>query len=446
MIDRNLTNKPSKAPPKEIFGWCMFDFANSSFTTIIITAVFNAYFVSVVVSEKIFGKGYGEFLWGSIAIPISYFLVIITAPVLGALADFSGSKKKFLFGSYLICVTFTALLFFIIEGDITAAILIIIISNFGYASGENFASAFLPELAYREDMGKISGYAWSFGYWGGLLSLACCLGIMILMTDVPDKTLPVRLSCLVAAAFFGLSAIPTFLWLKERKSMEKMPSGYNYWTIGFKRLYDTYTSISQFKELIKFLIIFLIFNSGVMVVISFAAIYAVNVLDFSMQENIILIIIVNITASIGAFIFGFIQDKIGSKNTIIITLILWIVTVTWAYFSYTKSSFWMLANVAGLALGSTQSASRAMVGMFSPESKSGEFFGFWGLAGKLGAIIGPMTFGLFTLLSGGDQRIAILSTAGFFVLGIIGMFFCNEGDGIKAAKSYEWDNEKPEIQ
>jgi MFS transporter, UMF1 family len=445
MINNNISNKHLKASPKEIFGWCMFDFANSSYTTVIITAVFNAYFVSVVVSEKIFGKGYGEFLWGSVAIPISYFLVIITAPVLGALADFSGSKKKFLFGSYLICVIFTALLFFIKEGDVLAAILLIIASNFGYASGENFASAFLPELAYREDMGKVSGYAWSFGYWGGLISLACCLGIIILMADGSDKTLPVRLSCVVSAAFFGLSAIPTFLWLKERKITEKMPKGYNYWTIGFKRLSDTYKSIKQFKELIKFLIIFLIFNSGVMVVITFAAIYAVNVLNFTMQENIILIIVVNVTASIGAFVFGFIQDKIGSKNTIIITLILWIIMVTWAYFSYTKTSFWMLANVAGLALGSTQSASRAMVGMFSPESKSGEFFGFWGLAGKLGAIIGPMTFGLFVLLSGGDQRIAILSTAGFFIAGIIGMLFCNEGDGIKAAKTYEWNRENPEI-
>ncbi len=441
----NIRNKQSKASPKEIFGWCMFDFANSSYTTIIITAVFNAYFVSIVVSENLFGKGYGEFLWGSVAIPISYFLVIITAPVLGALADFSGSKKKFLFGSYLICIIFTALLFLIKEGDIAEGILFIVISNFGYASGENFASAFLPELAHREEMGKLSGYAWSFGYWGGLISLACCLGIIILMTGFQDKTLPMRLSCLVAAAFFGLSAIPTFLWLKERKSTEKMPYGHNYWTIGFKRLFDTYKSVKEFKELIKFLIIFLIFNSGVMVVISFASIYAVNVLDFSMQENIILIIVVNVTASIGAFIFGFIQDKIGSKKTIIVTLVLWIITVTWAYFSYSKSSFWMLANIAGLALGSTQSASRAMVGMLSPESKSGEFFGFWGLAGKVGAIIGPMTFGLFTLLSGGDRRIAILSTAGFFITGIIGMFFCDEGDGIKAAKLYEWSRENPEV-
>ncbi len=239
-------NKKSKASRKEIFGWCMFDFANSSYTTVIITAVFNAYFVSVVASEKIYGKGYGEFLWGSIAIPISYFFVIVSGPVLGALADFSGSKKKFLFGSYLVCVVFTILLFFIKEGNVIPAIILIILSNFGYASGENFSSSFLPELAYREDMGKVSGYAWSFGYWGGLLSLVFCLCAILLFPRTGDSTLPVRLSCLISAAFFGLGAVPTFLWLKERKSEEKMPQGYTYMTIGFKRLFDTYKKIRQF--------------------------------------------------------------------------------------------------------------------------------------------------------------------------------------------------------
>lgn len=434
MKNYNIKTKSSK---KEIFGWCMFDFANSSYTTVIITAVFNAYFVSVVVSEKTFGKGYGEFLWGSVAIPISYLFVILTGPVFGALADFSGSKKKFLFASYLICVISTSLLFFIGEGDVLPAIILVIISNFAFSSGENFASSFLPELASKKDMGKISGYAWSFGYWGGLFSLAFCLVVIILFSDIKDQTLPIRLSTLISASFFGLGAIPTFLWLKERKSIEKMPDNYNYLTVGFKRLHETYKSINQFKELIKFLIAFLIFNSGVMIVITFAAIYAVGVLNFTMTENIFLIIIVNITASIGAFVFGYIQDKIGSKNTIIITLIFWIITVTWAYFSNSKASFWMLANVAGLSLGSTQSASRAMVGLLSPESKSGEFFGFWGLAGKIGAIIGPMTFGLLVFITGGNQRLAILSTGVFFILGIIVMLFCREHEGIESAKQFE---------
>ncbi len=433
----NENKKTPKASRKEIFGWCMFDFANSSYTTIIITAVFNAYFVSVVASPKIYAKGFGEFLWGSVAIPVSYLMVIITGPVLGALADFSGSKKKFLFMSYILCVIFTALLFFVKEGDVLPAIILIIISNFAYASGENFASAFLPDLANKEDMGKISGYAWSFGYWGGLLSLAVCLAAITYFKNTINSDIAVRSSALIAAAFFALSAIPTFLWLKERKNKEVMPPGYNYFTIGFKRLYDTYKSIRYFKELLKFLATFLIFNSGVMIVITFAAIFAEKVFNFTVTENIFLIIIVNITASIGAFLFGFVQDKIGSKRTILITLVLWLITVILAYFSRTKANFWLLANVAGLALGSTQSASRAMVGLFSPETKSGEFYGFWGLAGKLGAILGPMTYGLLVLLSEGNQRTAILATGIFFILGIVGMFFCNEKEGIQSAKLYD---------
>jgi len=437
MQKENGSQNEKKVSKLEIFGWCMFDFANSSYTTVIITAVFNVYFVSVVVSETLYGKGYGEFLWGSVAIPISYFIVIVCGPIIGALADFSGSKKKFLFWSYLICVIFTALLFFVKKGDVTLAIALVILSNLGFAAGENLVSAFLPEIASNKDMGKVSGYAWAFGYWGGLLSLAVCLAIIMGMKEVADKTLPVRLTALVTAAFFGLAGIPTFLLLKERKMKEQMPEGYNYWTIGFKRLSNTFNHIKQFRELVKFLITFLIFNCGVMTVIAFAAIYATVTLKFTMQENIFLIIVVNVTASLGAFIFGFVQDKIGSKTTIIITLVLWIVTVVWAFFSESKTSFWMLANVAGLSLGSTQSASRAMVGLFSPEQKSGEFFGFWGLSGKIGAIIGPMTFGFLTLMTGGNQRIAIISTGIFFVLGIVGMMFCNEKEGIRAAEAFE---------
>ena len=212
-----VNNERPKASKKEIFGWCMFDFANSAYTTVIITAVFNVYFVNVIVSDTIYGKGYGEFLWGSVTIPVSYILVILLGPILGAIADFSGAKKKFLFGSYLLCVTFTAALFFIGKGDVVPAIIFIILSNAGFAAGENFASAFLPEITTQQNMGKISGYAWSFGYWGGLLSLGVALAIILSLKGAGDSTLPVRLTTLSTALFFSLGAIPTFLFLKERR-------------------------------------------------------------------------------------------------------------------------------------------------------------------------------------------------------------------------------------
>ena len=416
---------------REIFGFMMFDFANSSYTTVVITAIFNAYFVRVVVNQM----NKGEFLW-SIALSISYALVIIFGPILGALADYSSLKKKFLFFSYILCVSFTALLFFVKPGNILAGMIFVILSNMGFSASENFVSSFLPDIASEKEMGKISGYAWSFGYVGGLLSLTVCL---ITLSNVPSGKeagyLGIRLTNLITAAFFGLAAIPTFLWLHEKGKRKKISFDMSVISVPFKRIVNTFKHIKEFKELIKFLISFLFFNSGIAVVISFAAVYAQKELGFTPSMTVLLIIVVNITASIGAFIFGFIEDKIGSKNTILITLIIWIITVTSAYFITTKNLFWIVANLAGVSMGASQSSARALVGLFSPKSKSAEFFGFWGFFGKLSAIIGLLSFGSMSYIFS-SNRIAIVSTIFYFLLGILILLFVNEKRGIKAAEGY----------
>ena len=416
---------------REIFGFMMFDFANSSYTTVVITAIFNAYFVRVVVNQM----NKGELLW-SIALSISYALVIILGPILGALADYSSLKKRFLFISYILCVFFTALLFFVKPGNILAGMIFVILSNIGFSASENFVSSFLPDIASEKEMGKISGYAWSFGYIGGLLSLTVCL---ITLSNVPSgkeaNYLGIRLTNLITAAFFGLAAIPTFLWLHEKGKKKKLSFDSSLIVIPFRRLGNTFRHIREFKELIRFLISFLFFNSGIAVVISFAAVYAQKELGFTPSMTVMLIIVVNITASIGAFIFGFIEDKIGSKNTILITLSIWIITVVSAYFITTKNLFWIVANLAGISMGASQSSSRALVGLFSPKSKSAEFFGFWGFFGKLSAIIGLLSFGSMSYIFS-SNRIAILSTVFYFLVGIIILFFVNEKGGIKAAAEY----------
>lgn len=419
---------------KEIFGFMMFDFANSSYTTVVITAIFNAYFVRVVVSQM----NKGEFLW-SITLSISYALVIVLGPILGALADYSSLKKRFLFFSYIFCVVFTALLFFVKPGNILSGIIFVILSNMGFSASENFVSSFLPDIASEKEMGKISGYAWSFGYVGGLLSLTLCL---LTLSNVPSgkeaNYLGIRITNLITAAFFGLAAIPTFLWLHEKGERKKVSFDVSIISIPFKRIANTFKHIREFKELIKFLISFLFFNSGIAVVISFAAVYAQKELGFTPSMTVLLIIVVNITASIGAFIFGFIEDRIGSKNTILITLFIWIVTVTFAYFITTKDLFWIVANLAGISMGASQSSARALVGLFSPKSKSAEFFGFWGFFGKLSAIIGLLSFGSMSYIFS-SNRIAIVSTIFYFLLGIIILLFVNEKRGIKAASEYVED-------
>jgi len=425
-------NKKNIKRSKEIFGFMMFDFANSSYTTIIITALFNAYFVKVVVNVA----NKGELLW-SITLSISYLVVIIFGPVFGAVADYTGLKKRFLFFTYILCVVFTALLFFVKSGNVLMAMIFVIFSNIGYSASENFVSSFLPDIADEKDMGKISGYAWSFGYVGGLLSLAICLLILTYYhPENYDKNfLPIRMGALVTALFFGIAAIPTFLWVRGKKERKRIPRGENCFSIAFKRLSFTLKSIGYFRELVKFLISFLFFNSGIAVVISFSSIYAQKDLGFTPQMTLLLIFAVNITAAVGAFIFGFINDKLGSKNTIVITLLIWIVAIVSVFFIKDKKWFWVVGNLVGIAMGASQSSARALVGLFSPESKSAEFFGFWGFAGKFSAIFGILSFGIISYIFT-SNRFAILSTIFYFCIGIVILMFVNEKRGIKNANTY----------
>jgi UMF1 family MFS transporter len=435
-----------RARRREIFGFMMFDFANSSYTTVIITAVFNAYFVQAVVNQA----NRGELLW-AVTLSLSYFLVMIFGPVFGAMADYTQKKKQFLFATYLLCVVFTALLFFVKPGYVVLAMVFVILSNCGYSASENFVSSFLPEIAGEQEMGKISGYAWGFGYIGGLLSLAICL-LILTQYGQGESTIPVRLSTLVTALFFGLAAIPTFLWVRERGvgTTEGSPGGttgrspagtsataqdISYFRIAFNRLGATLRKVGEFRELVKFLIALFFFYSGIAVIISFAAIYAQKELGFTPGMTVLLVIVVNVTGSIGAFIFGLVVDRIGSKNTVVITLVLWIATVVIAYFIRSRRLFWIVANLAGLAMGSSQSSARALVGLFSPRTKSAEFFGFWGFAGKFSAILGLLSFGIMSFVFS-SNRLAMLSTIFYFSLGLIVLLFVNEKKGREAAVGY----------
>jgi len=413
----------------EIVSWCFFDFANSSFTTIIITIVFSVYFVKVIAG----GGGGSDRLW-AMGNTISQFLVLLSAPIVGAIADFSSLKKRFLFISYATCILFTALLTFVGPGEVWLALSIFIVANFAYSSGENLIASFLPEIARPEDMGKISGFGWSLGYLGGLTSLVLCLPFLKGGFGI-ENAQGLRYTNLIVAAFFLVAGIPTFLWVRERKAASTLPEGTGYLQIGFSRIRDTFQQIRLFRELFKFLIIFGIYNCGVTTVVVFASIYAVQTIHLTPNELIVFFLITQVSSSLGAFLFGLIQDKIGPKNTIYATLTLWLGVIIGAYFSTDRTTFFIVGNLAGLGIGSSQSAARAMVGLFSPMEKSGEFFGFWGLFWKLSTAIGPLVFGL--LSSGtGDQRIAILATGMFFLAGFVGLFFIDEKKGRLAATTY----------
>jgi UMF1 family MFS transporter len=415
---------------RELVAWAMFDFANSSYTTVIVTVAFSVFFTSLVAAGP-----QADAWWGR-GIFISNLIVVLLSPIVGAIADESGRKKAFLFATYLLCVLGTASLWFVVpgmEGAIGLALALFVVSNIAFSFGENFTAAFLPEISTPASVGRVSGFGWGLGYFGGLASL------LLIKSKIEAGFTMENLDNLrsiwpTTAVFFLFAALPTFLFLRERAPRRSEPVLY-YVRQGFGRLRHTFDSIGHFRELAKFLSVFFVFYAGLSSIIAFVGVYAQRTVGFTSGELILLFLVVQLSAAGGAFVFGFIQDRIGARKTIQLSLLLWIATCAATYLTSSKSVFWGIALAAGLGIGSLQSASRGMVGMFSPVGKSGEFFAFWGLAGKGAYAVGPLLFG-FVSSSTGSQRTAILATGIFFVAGYLGMFLIDEKRGVAAAASW----------
>ncbi|HUX91182.1 MAG TPA: MFS transporter [Gallionellaceae bacterium] len=418
---------------REVWAWAMYDFANSGYTTVVITAIFNAYFVAVIAGNA----PWATFAW-TLSLAISYALIMFVAPLIGAYADAYAAKKKLLIVTTAGCVIFTALLYFAGPGNLWLAILLIIVSNFFFGSGENLIAAFLPELAHGRALGRVSGWGWSLGYVGGLASLGACLAYVswaqgqgLLATDFVPVTM------LIVALLFALSSLPTFLFLKERAAPQPHLQGMNTLQESFARLSHTMQHASRYRDLRRFLICTVFYQAGIQAVITLAAIYAQQAMHFTTQQTIMLVFVVNITAAIGAFLFGHLQDRIGHIPTIALTLLGWIIMVLLAWSAQTPAMFWLAANLAGICMGSSQSAGRALVGLLSPAGRRAEFFGLWGMAVKLSSILGPVTYGLVSWITQGDHRLAILITGSYFVAGLLILFGVNVRRGRRAALSQQ---------
>lgn len=412
----------------EIIGWAMFDFANSSYTTLIVTVAYSVYFTKLVAPGP-----QADFLWG-LGIFLSNLIVMLSAPVVGAMADDMGRKKLFLVFTYLLCVSGTLALWFVRPGMATLGLALFVLSNLGFSFGENLVAAFLPEISTPANVGRISGFGWGLGYLGGLLCLVICFPLLAGDFN-PENLENLRLAWVATGLFFLVAALPTFLLLRERAPRGPRRGLGEYFRVSFGRIRTTAHSLRHFSELARFLTVFFVFSMGLTSVIAFASIYAERTLHFTSKELIVLFIALQLSSAAGAFLFGFIQDKLGARLTIQISLVLWIGVCTAAFFADTKAIFWGVAMSAGLGIGSLQSASRGLVGMFSPVEKSGEFFGLWGLAGKGAYMLGPLIFGAISSFSH-SQRVAILSTGLFFVAGLIGMARVNEDRGRQAAAAW----------
>ncbi|MCO5191117.1 MAG: MFS transporter [Anaerolineae bacterium] len=431
------TTQP-KSTRRERWSWYMYDFGNSAYAAVVLLAVYSAYFQGEVV-----GGPEGTRLWG-VAVGIAMLVVAVSSPFLGAIADYSGSKKRFLFFFTSLAVVFTAMLFFATTGAVFIGMAFFILAEIGYRASQVFYNGLLPEIADQEEMGRISGNGWAIGTAGGVICLLLILPLVVLI----GGTLIVRISMVITAVFFAVSAIPIFLWLPERAKPKAIPAGDNYGTIAVKQLKHTIRTAGGFKEFLKFMLAFIIYNDGVIMALDFAAIIGAVLFGMEQEQLIIFVIVVQITNVIGAYGFGRIVDRFRGKPTLILSLLLMIVVIIAMYFTQTMTGFFVVGAVAGIAMAGIQSVSRTMVAFFAPPGKSAEFYGLFAVAGRTSSFIGPTVYGFIAaevalyLINQGQgeliaeqmgQRYAILSIAVFLIIGLIVLLWVDEDKARVAA-------------
>ncbi|MEY4076612.1 MAG: hypothetical protein RIQ69_982 [Pseudomonadota bacterium] len=396
---------------REVFGWAMYDFANSGYTTVVITAVFAAYFVGAVADQA----EWATLAWTS-ALSVSYAIVMLTMPALGEWADRHAAKKKLLMAVTAACVVSTAALAWVGPGQVALAVVCIVISNTFFSYGESLTAAFLPELATPKAMGRVSAWGWAWGYLGGMLTLGICLGYVLWAQgqgQTAGQFVPVTM--LVTALIYALAACVTFALMKEHaKPQTFREQSKSQW----QQLRQTFQEAKAYKDFMQLMACAVAYQGGVAVAITLAAIYAEQVIGFQPQETMVLIFVLNIAALVGALVFGYVQDRIGHKLALAITLVGWCITCVLAALTTSKEVFWWAAALAGVCMGSSQSTGRAMAGLFIPSHRLAEFFGLWTFAIRLASIVGPLGYGLITWFTAGNQRLAIGATAVLFLVGL----------------------------
>ena len=417
----NLTKKTRN---REHIAWYLYDFGNSAYAAVILLAVYSAYFKGTVV-----GGAEGSRYWG-ISVGIAMLTVAIISPFLGAIADFTASKKRFLLIFSAITWVFTALLFFVQEGDIYKGMIFFIIAEVGYRSGQVFYNSLLPEIASPEEMGRVSGNGWAIGSFGGIL----CLLILLPLIMLVEGTIMVRLSLVFTAVYFAVAAIPAFRWIQERGSPNPLPPGETYLSIAVSRLLETIKALGNYRDFLRFIIAFLIYNDGILMALNFAAIIGAVMFGMDQTQLIIFMIIVQVTSVAGAYVAGLVGKKIGFKQTLIYSLIMMTLVVLSMLFAQTMTQFYVIGALAGFALTGVQSVSRTLVSYFAPEGRSAEFYGIFAVTGRTSSFIGPTVYGFlayeaaqyFANTRGLDlleaeimgQQVAIGSIAVFLLVGL----------------------------
>jgi UMF1 family MFS transporter len=397
---------------KQILSWCLFDFANSSYSAVIAAVIFPVYYAGVIVGNS---AGEGDLWWGR-AISLSMLFIALSSPFLGGIADYAGRRKRLLAFYTAICVVALSGLTLLTPGAVIAGFILIVFANIGMEGGLVFYNAFLPRIAPAEYIGRVSSWGFSIGYAGSIISLLIALPLV--------KSGHYALTWIATAAFFAIFSLPAFLFLPRdaRAEVTAVRAGIK----GIEQAWRTIKELWRHREPRKFLTAYLLYQDGVNTVIVFSSIFAATTLHFRTGELVGLYITVQITALIGAFILAKPTDTWGPKKVVMLSLVLWTLVAVVAYFVQTKPQFWAVACTAGIGLGTVQAGTRAFYTQFVPEGSEAEYFGVYSLVGKSSAILGPLVFG-FVSSTFGSQRPAILSIAVFFVIGLILLSRVNGG-------------------
>ena len=414
-----------------VFVWTLFDFANTSYSIVVVTFLYAVYFKQTIAQ----GKPIGDFYW-SIGTSISMLITAAISPVLGAIADYSVGKKRFLLFFTLLCITATSLLYFVGSGDIFIGLVLFILANIGFEAGLVFYDSFLPEITSPKNYGRVSGYGFAMGYLGSLTTLA--IMFPFIQKQMIKETFP------ASALVFLIFAIPIFLFLKDNRKTKSV--NVDILKTGFKRVTSTITHLKNYKNLAMFLFAYLFFIEGVNTVIYFSGNYASSSLNFTMLDLIVFFLIVQTTAIFGSLIFGFFADSFGQKKSLVVSLLIWVFTILLAYMTGDKNTglmlfasqklgiqsdllardaFYLVGLLAGSVMGATQSTSRSLMSKLTPFDKKTEFFGFYSFFGKSSAILGPLVFGYVSYITG-QQRIAILTIGLFFIVGLVILGFVKD--------------------
>lgn len=427
--------------------WALYDFANSGYTTVVLTTVFSAYFVAQVAQ----GAPWATFAL-TCALSASYALAMVVLPPLGAWADQHAGKRHVLRVSTLACVALTTLLATIGPGDIFAGLVVLALSNLAYCIGETVIAAFLPDLARPQAFGRVSGWGWGVGYLGGMLTLGLGLGWVAYATALgwhPPQFVPGVM--LITACIFLAAALPALFFLPEKNHPSRRPNG-----VGSSATYSAGGSVQpavrsapsvvactlrsvlvQFPDFRWLLLCGAFYHAGISVVITLSAVYATQAMGFDMTQTMLLVFVVNITAAVGALVFGHVQDTFGHTRALGGTLVGWVLMIVLAVMATGPAMFWMAAALAGLCMGTSQSAGRAMVAALAPNGHAARFYALWSWAVRLAAIVGPLTYGAVTWLTEGNHRLALLVTGVFFLAALLTLRCVDFARGVRVRDTNE---------